>query len=179
MNLLHKNKNDDDNNIENEEEEKPNKMILYSVIYLSSFLTPNLQFNASSKKKNPSTHKRVVTNQPLLKLSWKKKWRTKHKTQPPPLHIIYVTNNQRVVGKLEEKAKCKNKERSKSSGHKEGGGIGWRTWGRCLSSWNPSCYHRQHGNHQNQEKLHLWCLHCSKIFFFFCCCCKFWWEKVF
>lgn len=50
MNLLHKNKNDDDNNIENEEEEKPNKMILYSVIYLSSFLTPNLQFNASSKK---------------------------------------------------------------------------------------------------------------------------------
>ena len=62
MNLLHKNKNDDDNNIENEEEEKPNKMILYSVIYLSSFLTPNLQFNASSKKKNPSTHKRVVIN---------------------------------------------------------------------------------------------------------------------
>nr|ACU16630.1 unknown [Glycine max] len=53
MNLLHKNKNDDDNNIENEEEEKPNKMILYSVIYLSSFLTPNLQFNASSKKKKP------------------------------------------------------------------------------------------------------------------------------
>lgn len=132
------------------------------------------------KKKKKPFYSQESSDQPTTsQVELEKKWRTKHKTQPPPLHIIYVTNNQRVVGKLEEKAKCKNKERSKSSGHKEGGGIGWRTWGRCISSWNPSCCHRQHGNHQNQEKLHLWCLHCSKKFLFFCCCCRFCWERRF
>lgn len=69
MNLLHKNMNNDNNT------ENPTKR---AYIVSSTSLPPSLQISNSmhpqkkKKKKNPSTHKRVVTNQPLLKLSWKK-----------------------------------------------------------------------------------------------------------
>lgn len=72
----------------------------------------------------------------------------------------------RIVGESEEKRKCKNTERRKDSGE-SCCSIRWRTWGRCIGSWNPTYCHNQHGNNQTQENLHFQCLHCSKLLPFF------------